>query len=381
MLTQEENDLLARVDPGTPCGELLRRYWQPVVSAGELTSEHPKKRVRILGEDLVLYRDPDGGYGLIAEHCAHRGCSLYYGFLEDGGIRCAYHGWLYDRAGKCLEQPFEPAESMMKYAVRQPAYPVERLAGLLFAYLGPQPAPLLPRWDHLVRDGGRRRLEVHPIIDCNWLQCQENSIDPVHTHYLHAHTFWSRGLPGGEYHHRPIEKFEFEMTEWGIFKRRTFGGDQPEQEVGHLALFPNMLRHPASLHWRVPIDDTHTQIFQMLWRPSTDPATPPEEGDPPVDYITVKNEQGEFHMENFPSQDEMAWETQGQLADRTRERLGASDRGIAMWRQLLKEQIEAVHRGDDPIALVRDPAKNEIVWFETSSATRRDEYAEALRNG
>src|SRR5581483_3791860 len=133
MLSQEENEILTRVGPGTPMGELLRRYWQPVGVAQDLAGENPKKRIQVMGEDLVLFRAVNGTYGLVGEHCSHRGTSLYYGFLEDRGIRCPYHGWLYDQDGKCLEQPFEPAESMMKYMIRHPAYPVEALGGLLFA--------------------------------------------------------------------------------------------------------------------------------------------------------------------------------------------------------------------------------------------------------
>src|SRR6266508_284381 len=131
---------------------MLRRYWQPVAIAGELTEQQPRKRVTILGEELVLYRDWQGGYGLVGEHCSHRGASLYYGFLEDGCIRCAYHGWMYDREGRCVEQPFEPAQSMLKHAIRHPAYPVEELGGMLFAYLGPpEKKTFLPRWDLMVR--------------------------------------------------------------------------------------------------------------------------------------------------------------------------------------------------------------------------------------
>ena len=124
MLSKEENERLTRVGPGTPGGELLRRYWQPVCIASELTDEHPLKRIRVLGEDLVIYRSegPDGKpvYGLLGEHCSHRGTSLYYGFLEEGKLRCAYHGWLYDADGHCVEQPFEPRESMMWHTLRHP---------------------------------------------------------------------------------------------------------------------------------------------------------------------------------------------------------------------------------------------------------------------
>src|SRR4029077_6913873 len=189
MLSKKENKKLSCVGPGTPVGKLLRRYWHPVAVAAELSAK-PIKRVRILSEDLVLYRG-EGGYGLLAERCAHRGASLAYGRIEGDYIRCPYHGWLSRRDGKCVEQPAEPSNSTYKERIRQRAYAVDELAGLLFVYMGPQPAPLLPAYDVLVRqDGGRRagggRLGVLPKLDCNWPQPMENSVDPTHTHYLHG---------------------------------------------------------------------------------------------------------------------------------------------------------------------------------------------------
>src|SRR5262245_651438 len=152
MLKVTENERLTRVGPGTPMGELLRRYWHPVAATRELTAERPRKRVQVLGEELVLFQAPDGTYGLVGEQCSHRGASLYYGFLEDGCIRCPYHGWLYDQAGRCVETPFEPQQSMLKYGIKHPAYPVQKLGGLLWTYMGPPDRqPLLPRWDVLVR--------------------------------------------------------------------------------------------------------------------------------------------------------------------------------------------------------------------------------------
>ena len=143
MLSAEMNERLTRVGPGTPAGELLRRYWHPIAGQGELTVEIPKKRVRVLGEDLVLFRDGAGRYGLVEEQCSHRSASLYYGFIEDDGLRCAYHGWKYDFTGKCIDMPFEADDGPMRDSVRQKSYPVQVFAGLIFAYLGPDPAPLL----------------------------------------------------------------------------------------------------------------------------------------------------------------------------------------------------------------------------------------------
>ena len=155
MLTQEQNDLLTRVGPGTPMGELMRRYWQPVAPAAEL-GNNPTKEVRLLGEDLVLYRDRSGTYGLVGRYCAHRRVNLAYGIPEERGLRCMYHGWLYDETGQCIEQPFEETvrpEARFKDKIKLPGYPVQEMGGILFAYLGPEPAPLLPRWEYLVMEG------------------------------------------------------------------------------------------------------------------------------------------------------------------------------------------------------------------------------------
>src|SRR5919198_5465836 len=146
MLTQEENDFLTRIGPGTPAGALLRRYWLPVATHDELSEDNPTRFVRVLGEDLVLFRDRQGRVGLLADHCAHRGASLLYGRVEERGISCAYHGWLYDTEGNCLECPAEPADSKFHLTVKTKAYPVQKLCGLYWAYLGPQPAPVIPKY-------------------------------------------------------------------------------------------------------------------------------------------------------------------------------------------------------------------------------------------
>jgi len=392
-VTKELNERLTRVGPGTPGGELLRRYWHAVIPAAELTRERPKKRVRLLGEDLVIFLDSDGGYGLIAENCAHRGCSLYYGFLENGGLRCAYHGWLWDRSGKCREQPFEPTESMMKHVVRMKAYPVQRIAGILFAYMGPDPAPLLPRWDVVAREDGTRLVEVQPVIECNWLQAEENSLDPTHVYYLHGHTLFTKGLrPRNPY--RPISAYDFEQFEHGIMKKRIYEGDglNAYAEPGHPAVFPNMLRHhsegrdghnpfdgtmPIDMHFRIPIDDTHTQVIWLGFTPSADGSwTDPYEEEPELVYVdSLMDEAGDFHMRTYPSHDSMAWVTQGPVFNRAAEHLGASDRGIAMWRQLLEEQIAIVEAGGDPINVFRDPEKNRLIEFSPSRVLVGDKYA------
>src|SRR5712692_10380640 len=225
MLTQEENERLTRVGPGTPCGELLRRYWQPICYAGELTAAKPVKRVKIMHEELVVFRTPEREYGCLGAHCSHRGTSLAYGFVEACGIRCAYHGWKYDAWGRCLEQPFEPAGSTYKDRIQHKAYPVERLAGILFVYMGPQPAPLLPRWDILVWENGQRTLTRQNTLDCNWLQAMENTADITHPYFLHGHMLHQQGLRGMlvDYYYRPFEQYGFQPFEWGLLKSWRFG--------------------------------------------------------------------------------------------------------------------------------------------------------------
>ena len=185
MLSQEMNDRLTRVGAGTPMGGLMRRYWHPVAASAQLDADNPTREVRLLGEDLVLYRDASGTVGLIEPSCAHRKANLSYGVPEANGIRCAYHGWVFDETGQCVDQPSEPEGSKFKDKVRIKAYRVEELGGLVFAYLGPEPAPLLPRWDILVWPGVRRVYAT--MLPCNWLQCQENSLDPLHFQWLHRY--------------------------------------------------------------------------------------------------------------------------------------------------------------------------------------------------
>lgn len=187
MLRIEENERLTRVGPGTPMGALLRQYWHPVAATAEL-DENPVKQVKILGESLVLFRDRQGRLGLIDDTCPHRRVSFLYGIPEAEGLRCCYHGWMFDRTGRCLEMPAEAPDSTFKDRVRIAAYPVQELGGLIFAYLGPEPAPLLPRWDLLTMDHVWRDIGV-TVIPCNWLQCMENSVDPVHTEWLHGHYY------------------------------------------------------------------------------------------------------------------------------------------------------------------------------------------------
>jgi 5,5'-dehydrodivanillate O-demethylase len=385
-LSPELNALFTQVGPGTPCGELMRRYWMPVAPANEITAERPKKRLRILGEDLVLFRDGSGRYGLLPERCPHRHASLAFGFVEADGLRCAYHGWKFAADGSCIDQPFEPANSKLRALACRPSYPVQQLAGLLFAYLGPAPAPLLPRWETLVRTDGTRTITVLPLHNCNWLQAQENSHDPVHTFYLHGKMLEAQGMQEQfraeiAYYTRPIQDFSFELNRgpaWtGIRKIRVWGGDKPEREAGHPAIFPNILIAPQgtriATHFRVPVDDRHTYIIMAEFEPTRDGSEVVQsDAEIPVTYLPHPlRPDRDYDLTRFEYQDLMAWETQGAVFDRPAELLGASDRGITMFRNLLREQIELVTSGGEPAGVIRDPALNEMIRFTIHDGTAR----------
>lgn len=372
MLTREENETLTRVGRGTPAGELLRRYWMPVGVAGELTEERPIRPVRLLGEDLVVFRDKKGRYGVVAEQCSHRKASLAFGRVDEEGIRCPYHGWKYDGTGKCLEQPAEPEAGGFKDKIKQIAYPVEKLGGMLWAYLGPEPKPLLPRWDVLAWEQGKRWIEKHEVYHCNWLQPMENSVDPSHLFWLHGETAHLVGVV-----ERYEEEHKFIPFESGILKqRRTPGkkpGDGPQLDQ-HPLVFPITLRHVFralktdgllrhNLQIRVPVDDTHTQVYVVYFTPNESDISPAD-GDAPWEYFPIRDEKGEYRLEHVLVQDAMVWETQGALMDRTQEHLGVGDEGIIILRKLLREQIDIVRRGGEPLGVLRDPSKNRLIEFD-----------------
>ncbi len=169
MLSAEINKLITQTGAETPAGKMMRHYWQPAALADELASPRPVRPVRLLGEDLVLFRDEEGRYGLVDRRCCHRGADLAYGRLEDGGLRCPFHGWLFDVEGACLEQPAAPAGSRFQNKVRQPAYPCVERNGVIFAYLGPGEPPALPVADCLAAPDAFT-FAFKGYYDCNWLQ-------------------------------------------------------------------------------------------------------------------------------------------------------------------------------------------------------------------
>ena len=376
MVSKEQNERLTKVGPGTPMGELMRRYWHPIAVTTEL-EEEPTKEIRLLGEDLVLFKDLKGRYGLIGRYCAHRRVDLSYGMPEEKGLRCMYHGWMYDTTGQCIEQPFEETvhpDGHFKEKTKLPAYPLQTLGGLIFAYLGPQPAPLLPRWELLTMEGAILRETFISDLPCNWLQCMENSVDPVHLEWLH-------GYYGSYVERRGLEKYEsgrrlaqsgqhrkigFEVFDYGIIKRRVWstGDDNNDTWVtGHPLLFPNILQQGGGgsfiLQYRVPKDDHNTWHLEFAVYILPPHVKVPKQEHLPVTDYPVYNERGRLLVEDILTQDHAAWLAQGIIPDRELEHLGESDTGIIMYRKLLDEQMAVVQKGGDPLGTIRDPAKNQ----------------------
>jgi nitrite reductase/ring-hydroxylating ferredoxin subunit len=363
---------LTRVGPGTPGGELLRRYWQPVglaADGGGLPTP-----VRVLGEDLVLFRDGRGRHGLVDAHCGHRGTSLEYGRVEAAGVRCCYHGWLFDVEGRCLDMPCEPPDSTYKDRVRQPWYPCRAYHGLVFAYLGPPDRrPVFPRWDLVetgeglvVADGTSYGLGGGTVLDCNWLQVFENVMDPFHVAVLH--TAFSGGQFSEAFRGRPdvgwtataagVQSVQDRRLDDGRIFRRTTEVALPNVRIvpSVAAGAPGEGFEPARhIGWVVPIDDTHTRMYSLLRVPVHDgrPVLPPRARHGGKLWADLTDEE----RHRMPG-DHEAIVSQRPIAIHALEHLASSDRGVILVRQALRHATAAVARGEDPPGILRDPARD-----------------------
>jgi 5,5'-dehydrodivanillate O-demethylase len=365
MLTHEENERLTRVGPGTPMGDLLRRYWMPIAISSDI-STRPVAR-RLLGENLVVFRTEAGQVGVVEERCAHRRTSLKVGIVEKAGIRCGYHGWMYDLKGQCIEQPAEPR---LNSKVQITAYPAQEMGGLVFTYMGPQPAPLLPRFDLFVKENGIRDIG-HAMLDLNWLQAMENSVDPHHVEWLHgAFMNANRSIEGEDpldFTTKKHKKIGFDPFKYGIIKRRLLEGGSEEDDdwkVGHPLIFPNMLKVGGAglsqFQIRVPIDDEHTwHIWYSHYQPKDMKLE--RQATIPSYIVPLKDERGEWILDFIDGQDISVWSEQGVIADRTKETLGASDMGIALYRKMLKEQLNTIAAGKTPLGQVWDEVENQCI--------------------
>lgn len=390
----KDNELLTQVGPGTRMGNLLRRYWHPIGAVDELQNR-PAKRVRLLGEHLVVFKDRSGRFGLVEEFCPHRRASLAYGIPTENGLRCPYHGWEFDSHGNCVDQPNEPAESCFKTKVQTTAYPVADVGGILWGYLGPSPVPLVPRLDGLVAEGTIRTLG-YAVVPCNWLQIMENSLDIVHTEWCHGQLYnYIKAAEGANIaiakHH---VKYGWDETDYGIVKRRVLEGHTEEEDdwaIGHPIFFPCTLASSNEgkiwrefrFRFRVPMDDTHTlHYWYSGYVPPVGKTGRPDLMDRVHVYeVEYLDGNGEYKLDEIHAQDIMVWITQGQIAQRHLERLGSPDKGITMFRRMLMRELKRMENGEDPMNVIRDPAKNAIIRLpcEREKAQRADGFEAYLR--
>jgi 5,5'-dehydrodivanillate O-demethylase oxygenase subunit len=356
VLSAENNRLLTEVGPGTPMGDYLRRYWMPIAGVTEF-DQIAIKPMRLLGEDLVLYRDGGGSFGLIDRQCPHRRADLALGFVEETGIRCHYHGWLMDADGHCIEQPYDDIANPSRRGrerCRTRAYPIRQAGGLLWAYLGPQPVPELPVWEPLTWGNGFAEIVISEV-PCNWFQCQENSCDPVHFEWMHEN--WSTRLNGESGPTAPRHlKLKFEEFEHGfLYKRVREGADETDTNwtIGRVALWPNGFYLSDHFEWRVPIDDRNTLSVCWFYTRVPREREPYVQGPIPTWHGPIKDAQGRWISSHVINQDIIAWVGQGVIADRARENLGASDVGITMIRKRFFDELAAVAQGAEPKGIIR----------------------------
>jgi nitrite reductase/ring-hydroxylating ferredoxin subunit len=400
MISAEQNDLMTRVGPGTPAGDLLRRYWQPVALEDELAGPRPVRAVRVLGQDLVLFRDEQGRLALIDRDCPHRGADLAFGRLEDGGLRCPFHGWLFDATGQCIDTPAEPEGSRLCTRIRQRAYPVQLRGGIVFGYLGQGEAPAFPEFDCFVApDSHVFAFKGH--FDCNWLQALEVGMDPAHASYLHR--FFQDEDTSASYGKQfrgasadssmPITQvlreygrpdIRVENTDYGmrLTALRHISEDLTHVRVTNV-VFPQAFVIPMSSEmtisqWHVPIDDTSCYWY-AIFTSFTGPVDKAQMRAQRLelyelpDYMPRRNRANNYGYDvreqasetytgmgmDINVHDQWAVESQGRIQDRTREHLGTTDKGIIAFRRMLVAAIEATRAGQGaPMLISPDQASS-----------------------
>jgi phenylpropionate dioxygenase-like ring-hydroxylating dioxygenase large terminal subunit len=395
MTTHEQNMRMTLVGPDKPAGKLLRQYWQPAALIEELDPERPVRAVKLLGQDYVLFRDEQGRYGLLDRDCPHRGADLAFGRPEDGGLRCPFHGWLFDVKGQCLQTPAEPENSRLCQRIRQKSYPVVLRSGILFAYLGDGEPPAFPDFDCFVApDSHIFAFKGH--IACNWLQALEVGIDPAHASFLHrffededtSASYGKQFRAASADSDMPMTKvlrefdrpqIEVERTDYGmrLFALRQISDSSTHVRVTNL-IFPQTFNIPLSAEmtitqWHVPIDDVNCYWYAIF----TSFGVPVDKAQMRAqrlelytlpDYIPRLNKANNYGFDpqqqktqtytgmgfDINVHDQWAVESLGPIQDRTREHLGSTDKAIINYRSMLMKAIDQVEQGGERLLMVLD---------------------------
>lgn len=414
-MSKEDNRRLTQVRAGTEMGDLLRRYWWAVGTSADVKDK--PTFVRVLGEDLVLFRDGQGRPGLVGAFCSHRRANLCLGHVERDGLRCRYHGWKYDVEGNLLRAPGEPSGSELYKSVKHKAYRCQELGGIVFAYMGPDPAPLLPRYDFLAAPG-ERYVAIIGFSKCHWLQNVENGMDPYHASFTHGET-WDDLNTGPSF----LEFIEtdigigyhtFQPTEMdGVYLRREHHLVMPGISVGAGGLLrgtlakggggmegglSNLKAHiklPTSARFTTPMDETSAMMTRINWKPADSPVEFKREPHPNIgswksyDFEPYKEQKAAGT--NFPTlgydwastidtQDAIVLDSLPVITDRENENLSEIDRGMVQFRNMHFRAMDDVKAGRDPMGVIRDPKQNEIVTVTaTEEIMTKDQFMAARK--
>jgi phthalate 4,5-dioxygenase oxygenase subunit len=407
MLSQEENELLTQTNPGTPAGEYFRRYWLPAMLASEVPApDCPPVRVKLMGEDLVAFRDTHGRVGLIDEFCPHRRASLFWGRNEECGLRCVYHGWKFDLNGACVDLPNEPPEYGFENKIRTTAYPTREYGGLIWAYMGPpDQAPELPKLEW-ARVPDSHRYVSKRFQETNYLQAIEGGIDSSHANFLHATVDAFRVTDSyveqvknsanlrAKYHLLDkAPRFTVKKTDYGLViavrrnaEEDTYYWRMTQFLLPSYTMIPTQKGHSIHGHCWVPRDDETCWVWTMSWNPDA----PLSQADwdaienetfvharvEPVTFRPLRNKSNNYAIDRdrqrtatmtgihgFAAQDQAVQESMGPVVDRTRERLGTSDTAIIAARRLLLQEIRALQQGQRPHAALH----GDVYWVRSCS--------------
>jgi phthalate 4,5-dioxygenase len=391
MLSQADNERLTRVGAGTPMGNLLRRYWLPALLAEQLPEpDGPPVRVRLLGEDLVAFRDSEGKVGLVSAYCPHRRAPLFFGRNEDCGLRCVYHGWKFDRNGECVDMPSEPPDSLFKTKVKIDAYPTLEAGDMIWAYMGAPELQPEPPAHELLRTPKSHRHVPKSLEDCNFLQALEGGIDPTHASIMHNQNIGDRSFLNN--YDALVANIQLDKTDYGF----TYAGIRTRSDYtwvrGYHLILPGFHMRATvegafgdredgptiDGHIWVPIDDEHTWVYSFAY--SHDPTRPLDQErvkarenrlgrgeNLNADYVSRNNKSNDYgidrekqrtkSMTGIPginTQDFALQEGMGSIVDRSKEHLGTTDRAIITLRQVLMDALDINERGGMPQAV--DPA-------------------------
>ncbi len=389
-MTPEENELLTRTGPGTPMGEVVRRYWVPAGLSSELPeADSAPVRVSLLGEKLVAYRDTQGRIGLLEEFCAHRRASLFLGRNEESGLRCVYHGWKYDVDGYCVDMPNEPPETNYKDKIRLKAYPTVELGGVIWTYMGPKDkAPALPKFEWTQVPEGNRFISK-TWQECNWLQALEGGFDGAHASYLHRVVDPKTPKPGTRrfWIEAPTPKAEVELTDYGYLCASIHPLNKKENMVWTAQFVMPFHQIRSSFvagviqesmvegHMWVPMDDENCMVFNWMYMFGD---TDLQEGtlahieqargrgsdEQTANFRKVRNKDNDWlidrqvqkyetytGIEGINTQDHAITESMGPIVDRTQEHLGTTDRAVVAGRQLFLQAVQRVQQGHEPMGL------------------------------